>query len=139
MQHIHRGLLVNREFRFFFFIYYQHYVKIIFTHFWLVQWSRIKIRILCSPINWLRICLIFNYLSILEYFFSPWKTFLIMWTHWLFFFSSPMRELSNPGASGSIFYLTYDDEFILKTVQVIYFFRNFTKTLFLVIFTKICK
>jgi len=31
--------------------------------------------------------------------------------------SSPMRELSNPGASGSIFYLTYDDEFILKTVQ----------------------
>jgi len=28
-----------------------------------------------------------------------------------------MRELSNPGASGSIFYLTYDDEFILKTVQ----------------------
>ena len=36
----------------------------------------------------------------------------------IFFFSSPMRELSNPGASGSIFYLTYDDEFILKTVQV---------------------
>lgn len=31
--------------------------------------------------------------------------------------SQPMRELSNPGASGSIFYLTYDDEFILKTVQ----------------------
>ncbi len=28
-----------------------------------------------------------------------------------------MRELSNPGASGSIFYLTSDDEFILKTVQ----------------------
>ena len=28
-----------------------------------------------------------------------------------------MRELSNPGASGSIFYLTNDDEFILKTVQ----------------------
>ena len=27
-----------------------------------------------------------------------------------------MRELSNPGASGSIFYLTNDDEFILKTV-----------------------
>lgn len=30
---------------------------------------------------------------------------------------SPMRELSNPGASGSIFYLTNDDEFIIKTVQ----------------------
>jgi len=28
-----------------------------------------------------------------------------------------MRELSNPGASGSIFYLSSDDEFILKTVQ----------------------
>ena len=28
-----------------------------------------------------------------------------------------MRELSNPGASGSIFYLTQDDEFILKTVS----------------------
>ena len=28
-----------------------------------------------------------------------------------------MRELSNPGASGSIFYLTNDDEFILKTVR----------------------
>ncbi|XP_030238968.1 phosphatidylinositol 4-phosphate 5-kinase type-1 alpha, partial [Drosophila navojoa] len=31
--------------------------------------------------------------------------------------ASPMRELSNPGASGSIFYLTDDDEFIIKTVQ----------------------
>ena len=28
-----------------------------------------------------------------------------------------MIEISNPGASGSIFYLTEDDEFILKTVQ----------------------
>jgi 1-phosphatidylinositol-4-phosphate 5-kinase len=28
-----------------------------------------------------------------------------------------LRELSNPGASGSIFYLTSDDEFIIKTVQ----------------------
>lgn len=28
-----------------------------------------------------------------------------------------MKELSNPGASGSIFYLTEDDEFIVKTVQ----------------------
>ncbi|XP_074106418.1 phosphatidylinositol 4-phosphate 5-kinase 59B isoform X13 [Cotesia typhae] len=31
--------------------------------------------------------------------------------------SAPLRELSNPGASGSIFYLTEDDEFIIKTVQ----------------------
>lgn len=31
--------------------------------------------------------------------------------------SEPLRELSNPGASGSIFYLTGDDEFIIKTVQ----------------------
>ncbi|XP_069993798.1 phosphatidylinositol 4-phosphate 5-kinase type-1 alpha isoform X12 [Penaeus vannamei] len=31
--------------------------------------------------------------------------------------SEPLRELSNPGASGSIFYLTNDDEFIIKTVQ----------------------
>jgi Phosphatidylinositol-4-phosphate 5-Kinase len=30
---------------------------------------------------------------------------------------SPLRELKNPGASGSLFYLTSDDEFILKTVQ----------------------
>ncbi|VEL33873.1 unnamed protein product [Protopolystoma xenopodis] len=28
-----------------------------------------------------------------------------------------LRELSNPGASGSIFYITQDDEFIIKTVQ----------------------
>jgi 1-phosphatidylinositol-4-phosphate 5-kinase len=31
--------------------------------------------------------------------------------------SCPLIELSNPGASGSIFYLTADDEFIIKTVQ----------------------
>ncbi|CAG0916506.1 unnamed protein product [Notodromas monacha] len=30
---------------------------------------------------------------------------------------SPLKELSNAGASGSIFYLTIDDEFIVKTVQ----------------------
>ncbi|KAJ8036712.1 Phosphatidylinositol 4-phosphate 5-kinase type-1 alpha [Holothuria leucospilota] len=29
----------------------------------------------------------------------------------------PLRELSNPGASGSVFYLSDDDEFIIKTVQ----------------------
>jgi len=28
-----------------------------------------------------------------------------------------MTEISNPGASGSIFYITDDDEFIIKTVQ----------------------
>lgn len=31
--------------------------------------------------------------------------------------SQELRELSNPGASGSIFYITADDEFIIKTVQ----------------------
>uniref|UniRef100_A0A1A9WMS1 PIPK domain-containing protein n=1 Tax=Glossina brevipalpis TaxID=37001 RepID=A0A1A9WMS1_9MUSC len=31
--------------------------------------------------------------------------------------AAPLRQLSNPGASGSIFYLTADDEFIIKTVQ----------------------
>lgn len=31
--------------------------------------------------------------------------------------NEPLRELSNPGASGSVFYLTSDDEFIIKTVQ----------------------
>ncbi|CAH1979150.1 unnamed protein product [Acanthoscelides obtectus] len=31
--------------------------------------------------------------------------------------NSGLRELSNPGASGSIFYVTTDDEFIIKTVQ----------------------
>ncbi|KFD53226.1 hypothetical protein M513_05936 [Trichuris suis] len=29
----------------------------------------------------------------------------------------PLRELSNPGVSGSIFYITNDDKFIIKTVQ----------------------
>ena len=31
--------------------------------------------------------------------------------------SEPMIELSNPGASGSIFYVTSDDNFVCKTVQ----------------------
>ena len=31
--------------------------------------------------------------------------------------NEPLRELTNAGASGSIFYLTLDDEFIVKTVQ----------------------
>lgn len=31
--------------------------------------------------------------------------------------NEPLRELSNPGASGSVFYLTTDDNFIIKTVQ----------------------
>ena len=31
--------------------------------------------------------------------------------------NDPLQELSNPGASGSIFYITNDDEFIIKTVQ----------------------
>jgi len=35
----------------------------------------------------------------------------------LSFCNEPLRELSNPGASGSVFYLTFDDDFIIKTVQ----------------------
>ncbi|XP_048580941.1 phosphatidylinositol 4-phosphate 5-kinase type-1 gamma isoform X2 [Nematostella vectensis] len=31
--------------------------------------------------------------------------------------NEPLVELSNPGASGSLFYVTCDDEFIIKTVQ----------------------
>ncbi len=31
--------------------------------------------------------------------------------------NQPLRELSNSGASGSIFYVSADDEFIIKTVQ----------------------
>ena len=29
----------------------------------------------------------------------------------------PLKDLSNPGASGSLFFLTDDDEFIIKTVD----------------------
>jgi len=29
----------------------------------------------------------------------------------------PLTELSNPGASGSLFYVTHDDKYIIKTVQ----------------------
>ncbi len=32
--------------------------------------------------------------------------------------NEPLRELSNPGASGSVFYLTTDDNFIIKTVML---------------------
>lgn len=31
--------------------------------------------------------------------------------------NEPLIELSNPGASGSVFYVTKDDEFIVKTVM----------------------
>lgn len=31
--------------------------------------------------------------------------------------NDPLTELSNPGASGSLFFVTHDDEFIIKTVQ----------------------
>ncbi|KAL3120608.1 hypothetical protein niasHT_007900 [Heterodera trifolii] len=31
--------------------------------------------------------------------------------------TQPLRELSNPGASGSIFYVSMDDKFIIKTIQ----------------------
>ena len=31
--------------------------------------------------------------------------------------NEPMRELSNPGASGSVFYVSDNDDFLVKTVQ----------------------
>ncbi|KJE90972.1 phosphatidylinositol-4-phosphate 5-kinase [Capsaspora owczarzaki ATCC 30864] len=31
--------------------------------------------------------------------------------------NEPLRELSNPGASGSLFYMSHNDHFIIKTVQ----------------------
>ena len=34
-----------------------------------------------------------------------------------FFVQEPLKDLSNPGASGSLFFLTDDDEFIIKTVD----------------------
>jgi len=40
-----------------------------------------------------------------------------VWVCQLSLCNESLRELSNPGASGSIFYITDDDEFIIKTVQ----------------------
>ena len=31
--------------------------------------------------------------------------------------NEPIREISNPGASGSLFFVSNDDNFIVKTVQ----------------------
>jgi 1-phosphatidylinositol-4-phosphate 5-kinase len=31
--------------------------------------------------------------------------------------NEPLLELSNPGASGSLFYVTLDNQFIIKTVD----------------------
>lgn len=49
----------------------------------------------------------------------------VLWIVYMFCFmplqyslcNDPLIELSNPGASGSIFYVSSDDEFIIKTVQ----------------------
>uniref|UniRef100_A0A671RXN6 Phosphatidylinositol 4-phosphate 5-kinase type-1 alpha-like n=1 Tax=Sinocyclocheilus anshuiensis TaxID=1608454 RepID=A0A671RXN6_9TELE len=41
--------------------------------------------------------------------------------------NDPLIELSNPGASGSIFYVTSDDEFIIKTVNIIHFKSNYKR------------
>lgn len=66
--------------------------------------------------------------------YSKWSCFLKVWPLFhvkysiklvcLFFLplqyslvNEPLIELTNPGASGSLFYLTSDDEFIIKTVQ----------------------
>jgi 1-phosphatidylinositol-4-phosphate 5-kinase len=45
------------------------------------------------------------------------ETFNIRPIDYLSSITKPFRELKNPGASGSLFYLTSDDEFIIKTVQ----------------------
>ena len=56
-------------------------------------------------------------------FFFHWEEFIngdlyyIFCTFQLSLCNEPLQELSNPGASGSIFYITNDDEFIIKTVQ----------------------
>lgn len=44
----------------------------------------------------------------------PWfSSFLLQYS----LCNEPLIELSNPGASGSLFFVTSDDEFIIKTVQ----------------------
>ncbi|CAG0922937.1 unnamed protein product, partial [Notodromas monacha] len=45
------------------------------------------------------------------------KNFSLLFIRRVSMCDSPLKELSNAGASGSIFYLTIDDEFIVKTVQ----------------------
>lgn len=47
--------------------------------------------------------------KILFMFFSPCLQYSLC--------NEPLIELSNPGASGSVFYVTKDDEFIIKTVM----------------------
>lgn len=59
----------------------------VFASFGRLEFNRIK----CSPI-----CLCFGQYSLCN---------------------EPLIELTNPGASGSIFYVTRDDEFIIKTVM----------------------
>lgn len=62
------------------------------------------------------------------WFMKKWGCFCVLdvkcWAALLMFFlpqyslvNEPLIELTNPGASGSLFYLTSDDEFIIKTVQ----------------------
>lgn len=46
-----------------------------------------------------------------------------------------LRELSSPGKSGSIFYLSHDDRFVIKTLKKselkVWTYRNFCTQLYL--------
>lgn len=50
-----------------------------------------------------------SFLKILSFLSSPCLQYSLC--------NEPLIELSNPGASGSVFYVTKDDEFIIKTVM----------------------
>lgn len=57
------------------------------------------------------------------------------------FCTEPMNELCNPGASGSLFNLTFDDEFIIKTLQQreAKFLQKFLPHYYMYTFTVLCE
>lgn len=92
--------------------------KKIWIHFWLKMVFVIRPTHMCEQ---------HKYVSMHS---TPWRPNWVMYTQdWLSFFflcflrlqyslcNEPLIELSNPGASGSVFYVTKDDEFIIKTVM----------------------
>uniref|UniRef100_K1QA59 Phosphatidylinositol-4-phosphate 5-kinase type-1 alpha n=1 Tax=Magallana gigas TaxID=29159 RepID=K1QA59_MAGGI len=68
--------------------------------------------ILCYPLTKL-----FNKSLSTSYFPAPWKMAHVIPIHKFSLCDQSLKELSNPKPSGSIFYLSQDDEFIMKTVQ----------------------
>lgn len=58
--------------------------------------------------SFLEVCLLFQMI---------YETFSCVFLPQYSLVNEPLIELTNPGASGSLFYLTSDDEFIIKTVQ----------------------